>query len=167
MNIKTVFLNGDLEEEVYMKQPEGFSSSEGEHLVCKLKKSIYGLKQTSRQWYLKFHDVISSFDFVESIKDYCIYQKSVKQSLVVTSTMEAEFVPCFEASSHGVWFKGFMSGLKLVNSFTRPIKIFCDNSAVVFLAKNNKSSDRNPSTKDMPPRSYKDLVSRIELDTLM
>ena len=41
MDVKTMFLNGDLEEEVYMKQLEGFSFSDGEHLVCKLKKSIY------------------------------------------------------------------------------------------------------------------------------
>ncbi|KAL4383566.1 hypothetical protein GQ457_15G010160 [Hibiscus cannabinus] len=75
MDVKTAFLNGDLEEEVYMKQPEGFSSSDGENLVCKLKKSIYGLKQASRQWYLKFHEVISSFGFVENIMDQCIYQK--------------------------------------------------------------------------------------------
>ncbi|KAL4325263.1 hypothetical protein GQ457_11G002710 [Hibiscus cannabinus] len=75
MDVKTTFLNGDLEEEVYMKQPEGFSSSDGENLVCKLKKSIYRLKQASRQWYLKFHEVISSFDFVENIMDQCLYQK--------------------------------------------------------------------------------------------
>ena len=75
MNVKTAFLNGVLEEEVYMKQPKGFSSSHGEHLVCKLKKSIYGLKQASGQWYLKFHDVISSFGFEKNIMNQCIYQK--------------------------------------------------------------------------------------------
>ena len=58
-----------------MKQPEGFSSREGAHLVCKLKKSIYGLKQASRQWYYKFHGVIISFGFVENPIDQCIYQK--------------------------------------------------------------------------------------------
>nr|KYP46701.1 Retrovirus-related Pol polyprotein from transposon TNT 1-94 [Cajanus cajan] len=75
MDVKTTFLNGNLEEEVYMKQPEGFFSSDGEHLVCKLNKSIYGLKQASRQWYLKFHEVVSSFGFEENIMDQCVYQK--------------------------------------------------------------------------------------------
>ena len=75
MVVKTTFLNGNLEEEVYMKQHEGFSSSEGEHLVCMLKKSMYGLKQASNQWYLKFHEVITSFSFEENIMDQCIYQK--------------------------------------------------------------------------------------------
>ena len=58
-----------------MRQPKGFSSSEGEHLVCKLNKSIYGLKQASHQWYLKFHEIIASFSFEENIMDQCIYQK--------------------------------------------------------------------------------------------
>ena len=72
MDVKTAFLNGKLEEEVYMKQPNGFSSSAGDHLVCKLKKSIYGLKQASRQWNLKFHKVITLFNFEENVMDHSI-----------------------------------------------------------------------------------------------
>ena len=356
MDVKTTFLNGELEEEVYMKQPEGFPSSDGEQLVCKLKKSIYGLKQASRQWYLKFHNIISSFGFVENVMDQCIYLKvsgskvcflvlyvddillatndkgllhevkqflsknfdmkdmgeasyvigikihrdrfkgilglsqetyinkvlerfrmkncspsvspivkgdrfnlnqcpkndlereqmknipyasavgslmyaqvctrpdiafavgmlgryqsnpgidhwkaakkvmrylqgtkdyklmyrrtsnlevvgysdsdfagcvdsrkstsgyifilaggaiswrSVKQTMTATSTMEAEFISCFEATSHGVWLKSFISGLRVMDSISRPLSIYCDNSAAVFMAKNNKSGSRS------------------------
>ena len=75
MDVKTTFLNGELEEEVYMKQPERFSSSTGDHLVCKLNKSINGLKQASCQWYLKFHTVITSFGFKENVMDHCIHKK--------------------------------------------------------------------------------------------
>ena len=75
MDVKTAFLNGELEEEVYMTQPEGFISEKGNNLVCKLKKSIYGLKQASRQWYMKFHNIITSFGFEENIVDQCIYIK--------------------------------------------------------------------------------------------
>ena len=73
MHVKTSFLNGDLEEKVYMKQPKDLSSMECEHLVCKLKISIYGLKQASRQWYYKFHGVIYSFGFIENPMNQCIY----------------------------------------------------------------------------------------------
>ena len=72
MDVKTAFLNGNLEEEIYMDQPEGFSVKGKEHMVCKLKKSIYGLKQASRQWYLKFNDTITSFGFQENTVDRCI-----------------------------------------------------------------------------------------------
>ena len=75
MDVKTAFLNGNLEEEIYMDQPEGFSVKGKEHVVCKLKKSIYGLKQASRQWYLKFNDTITSFGFQENTVDRCIYMK--------------------------------------------------------------------------------------------
>nr|CAN83744.1 hypothetical protein VITISV_025954 [Vitis vinifera] len=69
--------------------------------------------------------------------------RSAKQTLIATSTMEAKFVSYFEASSHGVWLKSFISGLRVVDSISRPLKIYCDNSAAVFMAKNNKSSSRN------------------------
>ena len=52
MDVRTTFLNGDLVEDVYMSQPIGFEEVGKDHMVCKLQKSIYGLKQVSRQWYL-------------------------------------------------------------------------------------------------------------------
>ncbi|KAK8475357.1 hypothetical protein V6N11_044668 [Hibiscus sabdariffa] len=57
--------------------------------------------------------------------------------------MEAEFVSCFEATSHGVWLKSFIFGLRLMDSIARPLKIHCDNLAVVFMAKNNKRGSRS------------------------
>ena len=83
MDVKTAFLNGDLEEEVYMDQPEGFVVTGKENLVCKLRKSIYGLKQASRQWYIKFNDTITSYGFVEIIVDRCIYIKISGSKFVI------------------------------------------------------------------------------------
>ena len=63
MDIKTAFLNGNLKEEVFMKQPEGFVVKCQEHLVCKLKKSIYGLKQSPRCWNIALHDHLCKIGF--------------------------------------------------------------------------------------------------------
>jgi hypothetical protein len=75
MDIKIVFVNGDLQESVYMAQPEGFAIEGMEHMRYRLMKSIYGLKQASRYWYLKFNEVIKKFGFVENQVDNCIYVK--------------------------------------------------------------------------------------------
>ena len=69
--------------------------------------------------------------------------RSAKQTLIATSIMEAEVVSCFEATSHGVWMKSFIYGLRIVDSISKPLKVFCNNSTAVFLAKNNKSGNRN------------------------
>lgn len=70
-DIKTAFLNGDLKETVYMKQPIGFT--DGTEKVCKLLKSLYGLKQASRCWNQKFTHFIKKFDFIQSVDDPCVF----------------------------------------------------------------------------------------------
>jgi hypothetical protein len=72
MDIKTAFLNGDLEEEVYMEQPKHFAE-DPENYVCKLKKSLYGLKQAPRAWYKKFSSVLKPFGLVQSKADPALF----------------------------------------------------------------------------------------------
>ena len=75
MDVKTAFLNGELEENVFMAQPKGFVVKGKENMGCHLRKSIYGLKQASRQWYLKFDSIIKKFGFKPNVEDNCIYAK--------------------------------------------------------------------------------------------
>ena len=67
--MKIAFMNSDLSKIVYMLQPKGFCISGNEDLVCKLKRSIFGLKQAFRQWYLKFDEVVNSMGFEENKVD--------------------------------------------------------------------------------------------------
>ena len=69
--------------------------------------------------------------------------RSNKQTLTATSTMEVEFASCFESTSHGVWLRSFMFGLRIVDLVSKPLMMFCDNLAVVFMAKNNKSGSQS------------------------
>lgn len=69
--------------------------------------------------------------------------RSAKQTLIATSTMEVEFVSCFEATLNGVCLKSFISGLRIMDSISKPLRMYCDNSAAIFMAKNNKSGSRN------------------------
>jgi hypothetical protein len=66
MDAKTTFLHGDLEEEIYMKQPEGYVVKGKKELICKMKKSLYGLKQPPRMWYQKFDTYMLGLGFTRS-----------------------------------------------------------------------------------------------------
>ncbi|WJZ95165.1 hypothetical protein VitviT2T_013955 [Vitis vinifera] len=306
MDVKTTFLNGNIDETINMVQLENFESNDSKQLVCRLKRSIYGLKQASRQWYRKFDQVITSFGFKENTVDQCIYLKfsgskfiilvlyvddillassdvgllhetkrflsskfdmkdlgdasfvlgiqiyrdrprgilglsqkayidkvlskfwheqlctrrhacskrylcnpgmdhwkkakrvirylqrtkdymltyrrsshleivgysdsdfagcldsrrstsgyifmlaggavswkSVKQTLIVSSTMEAEFIACYEASNHGIWLRNFITRLRIVDGIEKPLRINCDNKAAELYSKNNRSSSKS------------------------
>lgn len=82
LNVKTAFLHGKLEETIYIEQPEGFIRPGDEGKVCLLKKSLYGLKQSSRQWYLTFNDYILKIGFEMSKYDNCVFIKKKNGSVV-------------------------------------------------------------------------------------
>ena len=69
----TAFLNGELKEDIFIKQPEGFEIKGKEHMVCKLKRSIYGLKQSSRCWNQVLDKHLKTTGFKPSMNDPCIY----------------------------------------------------------------------------------------------
>ncbi|KAL0394380.1 UNVERIFIED_CONTAM: hypothetical protein Slati_4404200 [Sesamum latifolium] len=75
MDVKMALLNGFVEEEIYMDQPEGFTTVGEEQKVCRLQRSIYGLKQASRSWNTRFDEVIQGYDFMKNEYDPCVYKK--------------------------------------------------------------------------------------------
>lgn len=83
MDAITAFLQGDLEETIYMRQPDFFDDKTGR--VCKLKRSIYGLKQASRQWNIKLSKALIACGFKQCETDSCIYIRCNKGSLIIVA----------------------------------------------------------------------------------
>ncbi|KAL2238000.1 UNVERIFIED_CONTAM: Retrovirus-related Pol polyprotein from transposon TNT 1-94 [Sesamum indicum] len=81
MDVKTAFLHGDLEEEIYMVQPEGYNGDDQQ--VCRLKKSLYGLKQAPRQWYRKFDNFMLEIDFSRCNADHCCHVKRFDEFFII------------------------------------------------------------------------------------
>jgi hypothetical protein len=81
MDVKTAFLNGNLTEDVYMMQPEGFVDPTNAGKICKLQKSIYGLKQASQSWNIRFDEVIKGFGFIKNEEEACVYKKETGSSV--------------------------------------------------------------------------------------
>ncbi|KAE8662958.1 hypothetical protein F3Y22_tig00113124pilonHSYRG00513 [Hibiscus syriacus] len=75
LDVKTAFLHSNLEEEIYIEQPEGFKVLGKENLVCRLTKSLYWLKQEPRQWYKKFDSFMAEHDFKKMETDHCVFMK--------------------------------------------------------------------------------------------
>src|SRR5712675_3043182 len=73
MDVKSAFLNGVLDEEIYMEQPIGFITPGTETKVCRLKRAIYGLKQASRTWNIQFHGFLTGIGFTQTHTDAGVY----------------------------------------------------------------------------------------------
>ena len=84
----------------------------------------------------------STSGYIFMLSNGSISWKSHKQSLVASFTMKAEYVACYEATCHAIWFRNFVLGLHVIDSIMKPLRIYCDNSATVRFSKNNKKEDQ-------------------------
>ena len=82
LDVKTSFIHGDIEEEVYMKWLEGFTIKGKNELVYKLKKSLYGLKKSPRMWYQNFNMYIQELGFMSSWANHCVYNQKVSDYFI-------------------------------------------------------------------------------------
>ena len=95
MDVKTAFLNCYLDESIYMMQPEGFIVEGQQQKVCKLLRSIYGLRQASRSWNLRFDETIKTFGFEQNVDEPCVY-KYIKETKVVFLVLYVEDILLIE-----------------------------------------------------------------------
>ncbi|CAN1164294.1 Retrovirus-related Pol polyprotein from transposon RE1 [Linum perenne] len=83
MDISNAFLHGDLDEEVYMELPQGIhTEGSDQRQVCRLRKSLYGLKQASRQWFAKLTEALLKFGFIQSMSDHSLFTKETTHGVV-------------------------------------------------------------------------------------
>jgi hypothetical protein len=101
LDVSSAFTNGDLDEEIYMIQPEGFHQG-GPNMVCKLNKSLYGLKQSARQWNKKLHAALSDMNFIRIESDRSVYIYSNKEVKIIVPiyiddiTFASKSIPAIE-----------------------------------------------------------------------
>ena len=82
MDVETAFLNGKLDDEIYLQQPEGYVKPGEDHLVCKLEKSLYRLKQSSRCWKKSFRECIEKIGFTQASADPSVFIRKDALSII-------------------------------------------------------------------------------------
>ena len=96
MDVKSAFLNGELEEEVYFEQPEGFLLSENRNYVCKLKKALYGLKQAPRAWFSRLDNYLKQQGYRREAIDNNLYIKFENKNMIIVVNFASEMKKEFE-----------------------------------------------------------------------
>ena len=103
IDFDTAFLNADVEEDIYMEQPEGFHTGSTD-MVCKLIKSIYGLKQASRNWNLEIDSFMKTIGYTPLISDSCVYLKQTQSDrfILLSLYVDDTIVAC-DTKDKSVW----------------------------------------------------------------
>ena len=109
VDVTTAFLNGTLEEEVYMQQPKGFVRQGQEELVCKLKKSIYGLKQSPRCWNSTLDAYLKELEFTQTASDPCIYYRNTGEDMMYVGVYVDDIILVGRTEEKLQEIKGYLS----------------------------------------------------------
>lgn len=115
-DIKTAYLNGTLEEEVYMRQPPGYEVTSKESLVCRIKKSIYGLKQSARCWNKALHETLIRLNFKQCQSDPCLYLRhDGEKTVILLVYVDDLLVGCKEESEIHIVFTALRDAFETTN----------------------------------------------------
>lgn len=121
MDVSSAFLNGELEEEIYVTQPDGFIVPGKENMVCKLHKSLYGLKQSPRCWNSSLNSFLKNHNFVQSSSDSCIYTSTDNNNLCIVA----------------VYVDDILIASKSIDCINNVKSVFCDQYQMKDLGKLN------------------------------
>ncbi|GJW12905.1 copia protein [Tanacetum coccineum] len=131
-DVKSAFLNGFINEEVYVAQPPGFVDFEKPNHVFKLKKALYGLKQAPKSWYDR-HPEHSFLDSYVTPMGCCLLMDVKKQTALAISTTEAEYVSAGKACQQALWMKQALVDYEVK---LNDVPVLCDNKGAIDLSKN-------------------------------
>ncbi|GJU67629.1 retrotransposon protein, putative, ty1-copia subclass [Tanacetum coccineum] len=158
MDVKTAFLNGYLNEEVYMEQPEGFVNPKYPNRVCKLKRSIYGLKQASRQWNKRFDDEIKKFGFSQNADEPCVYLKASGSNVTF-------LILCFAMKDLGE--AAYILGIKIYRDRSRRLISLCQSAYIEKILKRftwrNSKREKYPMQVKLRLSNHKGASTPAEL----
>ena len=105
MNVKSAFLNGDLQEEVYVMQPPGFVDPKTPTKVLRLKKALYGLKQARRAWNFRLDQELCKLGFVRNTEEHAVYRRGTGSSLLLVGVYVDDLIICGPDSKGIATFK--------------------------------------------------------------
>ncbi|GKE24086.1 putative RNA-directed DNA polymerase, partial [Tanacetum coccineum] len=166
MDVKTAFLNGRLNKDVYMVQPGGFMNAKHPKQVCKLQRSIYGLKQASRSWNKRFYEEIKKYGFTQNIDEPCVYMRAsgsiivflilyvddillMGNSIPMLQDVKSWFGKCFAMKDLGE--AAYILGIKIYQDISRRLIGLSQNAYIDKILKRFKKDASKRGSLPMQP----------------
>jgi len=182
-DVTRAFLNGDIEEKIYMTQPKGFHNGNADE-VCLLKKSLYGLKQAPRQWNIKIHSKLVEAGFMRTKTDPCVYIKSSGEKTHIIGLYVDDIIQAATCQGDIDQFNAFLDQSFDIVHFGSPTKVlgveltqdrenrtisfgleqFTLNAVEEFIGLNDKTQSTTPQELNSKIKSVVDKSKLVRVD---